>query len=89
VAGIDSLVPVTRVRAMSEVVASPVAASRALTVLLLGFGSLAVIIGATGVYSLIAYIVSPATSFPAAHPGSRRSFARQVHRRAHAVPAQP
>ena len=58
VAAIDSLVPVTRVRAMNEVVASSVAAPRALAVLLLGFGCLAVIIGAVGVYSLIAYIVS-------------------------------
>jgi predicted permease len=58
VASIDSLVPVTRVRSMDEVVASSVAAPRALAVLLLGFGSLAVVIGAVGVYSLIAYIVS-------------------------------
>ena len=35
-----------------------VAAPRALAVLLLGFGGLAVVIGAVGVYSLIAYIVS-------------------------------
>jgi ABC-type antimicrobial peptide transport system permease subunit len=58
VAGIDSLVPVKRVRALDEVVASSVAAPRALAVLLLGFGGLAVVIGAVGVYSLIAYIVS-------------------------------
>lgn len=58
VAGIDSLVPVTRVRSMDEVVANSVAAPRALAVLLLGFGSLALVIGAVGVYSLIAYIVS-------------------------------
>jgi predicted permease len=58
VASIDSLVPVTRVRSMDEVVASSVAAPRALAVLLLGFGGLAVVIGAVGVYSLIAYIVS-------------------------------
>jgi predicted permease len=58
VAGIDSLVPVTHVRALDEVVISSVAAPRALAVLLLGFGTLAVIIGAVGVYSLIAYIVS-------------------------------
>ena len=58
VAGIDSLVPVTRVRTLDEVVASSVAAPRALAVLLLGFGALALIIGAVGVYSLIAYIVS-------------------------------
>jgi predicted permease len=58
VAGIDSLVPVTRVRSLDEVVASSVSAPRALAVLLLGFGALAVIIGAVGVYSLIAYMVS-------------------------------
>lgn len=58
VASIDSLVPVTRLRALDEIVASSVAAPRALAVLLLGFGSLAVLIGSVGVYSLIAYIVS-------------------------------
>jgi predicted permease len=58
VAGIDSLVPVTRVRSLDEVVATSVAAPRALAVLLLGFGTLAVVIGSVGVYSLIAYIVS-------------------------------
>ena len=58
VAGIDSLVPVTHVRSLNEVVASSVAAPRALAVLLLGFGSLALVIGAVGVYSLIAYMVS-------------------------------
>jgi predicted permease len=58
VAGIDSLVPVTRVRSLDEVVATSVAAPRSLAVLLLGFGGLAVLIGAAGVYSLIAYIVS-------------------------------
>ena len=58
VAGLDSLVPVTHVRTLDDLVASSVAAPRALAVLLLGFGSLAVIIGAVGVYSLIAYIVS-------------------------------
>jgi len=58
VAGIDSLVPVTRVRTLDDVVATSVAAPRALAVLLLGFGGLAVVIGAVGVYSLIAYIVS-------------------------------
>jgi predicted permease len=58
VAGIDSLVPVTRVRTLDDLVSTSVAAPRALAVLLLGFGSLAVIIGAVGVYSLISYIVS-------------------------------
>lgn len=58
VSEIDSQVPVTRVHALNEVVASSVAAPRALAVLLLGFGALALIIGAIGVYSLIAYIVS-------------------------------
>ena len=58
VARVDSLVPVTRVRTLDEVVATSVAAPRALAVLLLGFGALAVLIGAVGVYSLISYIVS-------------------------------
>ena len=58
VASIDSLVPVTHVRTLDDLVASSVAAPRTLAVLLLGFGGLAVVIGAVGVYSLIAYIVS-------------------------------
>ena len=58
VAALDPLVPVTRVRTMNEVVAASAAAPRSLTVLLLGFGLLAVGVGAVGVYSLIAYIVS-------------------------------
>lgn len=58
VASIDPLVPVTRVRTLNAVVSASVSAPRSLTVLLLGFGLLAVLIGAIGVYSLIAYIVS-------------------------------
>ena len=58
VAGVDSLVPVTRVRTLDDLVSTSVAAPRALAVLLLGFGGLAIIIGAVGVYSLIACIVS-------------------------------
>lgn len=58
VASIDSLVPVTRVRTLDELISTSVAAPRALAVLLLGFGGLAIVIGAVGVYSLIAYIVS-------------------------------
>jgi predicted permease len=58
VAELDTQVPVTRVRTLDEVVAGAVEAPRALSILLLGFGALAVVIGAIGVYSLIAYIVS-------------------------------
>ncbi len=58
IAGIDSQVPITRVRTLGYVVANSVAAPRALAILLLGFGALAVLIGTVGVYSLIAYIVS-------------------------------
>jgi predicted permease len=58
VASIDSQVPVTRVRALDQVVAMSVAAPRALALLLLGFGGLAIVIGTVGVYSLISYIVS-------------------------------
>jgi predicted permease len=58
VSEIDPLVPVTRVRTMDEVVAASTSDSRSLTLLLLGFGFLAVTVGAVGVYSLIAYTVS-------------------------------
>lgn len=58
VADIDPQVPVTRVRSLNEVVAASASAPRALAILLLSFGVLAVAIGAVGVYSLIAYIVS-------------------------------
>ena len=43
---------------MDEVVAASTSDSRSLTLLLLGFGFLAVSVGAVGVYSLIAYTVS-------------------------------
>jgi ABC-type antimicrobial peptide transport system permease subunit len=46
------------VRTLNEVVSASVSAPRSLAILLLGFGGLAVVIGAVGVYSLIAYIVS-------------------------------
>jgi predicted permease len=58
VQSIDPTAPVTRIRTLDEVVSSSVSATRALTVLLLGFGALAVGVGAVGVYSLIAYIVN-------------------------------
>ncbi len=58
VASINAQVPVTHVRSMNEVIAGSVTDSRSLALLLLGFGALAVVIGAVGVYSLIAYIVS-------------------------------
>jgi predicted permease len=58
VAQVDPQVPVTRIRTLNEVVAASDSASRSLTVLLFSFGVLAVVIGAVGVYSLIAYIVS-------------------------------
>lgn len=58
VAEIDPLVPVTHVRTLDEVVAASASAPRSLAILLLGFGLLAVGVGAVGVYSLIAYIVS-------------------------------
>jgi predicted permease len=58
VASLDSQVPVTRIRALNEVVAASQSAPRSLAVLLLLFGALALAIGGVGVYSLIAYIVS-------------------------------
>jgi predicted permease len=61
VAKLDPLVPVTRVRSLNEVVAASVSAPRSLAILLLSFGALALLIGAVGVYSLIAYVVSRRT----------------------------
>lgn len=58
VSRIDSLVPVTRVRSLDDVVSNSVAAPRAVAILLLAFGGLAVFIGAIGIYSLIACMVS-------------------------------
>jgi predicted permease len=55
---VDPLAPVTRVRSLTEVVAASVAAPRSLAILLVAFGSLALLIGGVGVYSLIAYLVS-------------------------------
>jgi predicted permease len=55
---VDSLVPVTRVRSLNEVVSASVSAPRSLAILLLSFGALALLIGGVGVYSLIAYVVS-------------------------------
>jgi predicted permease len=58
VAALDAEVPITGVRTLNEVVTASESAPRSLTILLLAFGALAVVIGAVGVYSLIAYIVS-------------------------------
>lgn len=55
---VDPQVPVTRLRTLNEVVAASESAPRSLAMLLLVFGGLALAIGAVGVYSLIAYIVS-------------------------------
>lgn len=58
VAELDPAVPVTRVRTLNDIVASSQSTSRAVTLLLLAFGALALAIGSVGVYSLIAYVVS-------------------------------
>jgi predicted permease len=57
-AKIDPSVPVTHLRTLNEVVSESASAPRLLAVLLLGFGLLALGVGAVGVYSLIAYTVS-------------------------------
>ncbi len=51
-------VPVTRVRTLQSVVVSSTAAPRSLTMLLTAFGTLAILVGSIGVYSLISYTVS-------------------------------
>jgi len=57
-AAVEPSAPVTRIRTLNEVVSASVSATRAFTLLLLGFGALAVGVGAVGVYSLIAHIVN-------------------------------
>ena len=51
-------VPVTHIRPMDEIVAASTAAPRSLAILLTFFAVLAIVVGAIGVYSLIAYTVS-------------------------------
>jgi len=58
VPSVDPSALVTHVRSLDQIVASSVSSTRALTVLLLGFGALALGVGVIGVYSLIAYIVN-------------------------------
>ena len=80
---IDPSAPVTRIRTLGEVVSSSVSVTRALTLLLLGFGALAVGVGAVGVYSLIAYIVNWRTreiGVRLALGASRREILRMVFR---------
>jgi predicted permease len=58
VAQLDPSVPVTKVRTLQSVITSSTAAPRSLTMLLSAFGTLAILVGAIGVYSLISYTVS-------------------------------
>ncbi|AXC13236.1 Permease [Acidisarcina polymorpha] len=58
VAQMNPTVPVTKVRTLQSVVTSSTANSRSLTMLLVAFGSLALLVGSIGVYSLISYTVS-------------------------------
>ena len=58
VAQLNPNVPVTRVRTLESVITSSTAAPRSLTMLLTAFGSLALLVGGIGVYSLISYTVS-------------------------------
>jgi predicted permease len=58
VAQLNPAVPVTKVRTLESVISSSTAAPRSLTLLLAAFGSLAILVGSIGVYSLISYTVS-------------------------------
>jgi hypothetical protein len=55
---LNPAVPVTKVRTLESVISSSTAAPRSLTLLLAAFGSLAILVGSIGVYSLISYTVS-------------------------------
>jgi predicted permease len=58
VAQLNPNVPVTKVRTLESVVTSSTAAPRSLTMLLSAFGTLAILVGSIGIYSLISYTVS-------------------------------
>jgi predicted permease len=58
VASIDRTVPVTAVRSMSDVLSASVSKPRFTTLLVAGFALAALILGATGIYGVMSYVVN-------------------------------
>ena len=78
VASLDSETPVSRIRAVDDVMAQAFSRPRFTTVLVLGFAALGVVLGMLGVYGVVAYT--------AASPAARHRHSARARRHPHERP---